>query len=126
MGKRGRAPVDLDIQQFESLCGLQCTEAEVCSFFGITEKTLAGWCDRTYGKKFSQVFREKRGIGKVSLRRTQWQLAKKSPAMAIWLGKQYLGQKENREEQVQEVADDGFLQALSGTAKDDWNEGGEI
>ena len=126
MGKRGRMPVDLDKRQFESLCGLQCTEAEICAFFGITEKTLAAWCNRTYGLKFSQVFREKRGIGKVSLRRTQWQLAKKSPAMAIWLGKQYLDQKENREEQEQGVADDGFLQALSGTAKDDWDEDGGV
>lgn len=126
MGKRGRQPVDLDRDTFEKLCGIQCTEEEICAVMGVTEKTLADWCRRTYGLKFSQVFREKRGGGKASLRRTQWQLAKKSPAMAIWLGKQYLGQRENPAEQAQAQADDGFLQALSNTAKEDWNEGGGV
>ena len=126
MGKRGRQPVDLDRETFEKLCGIQCTEEEICAVMGVTEKTLADWCRRTYGMKFSQIFREKRGGGKASLRRTQWQLAKKSPAMAIWLGKQYLGQRENPAEQTQAQADDGFLQALSNTAKEDWNEGGGV
>ena len=34
-------------------------------------------------------------MGKISLRRKQWQLAEKSASMAIWLGKQYLGQRDN-------------------------------
>ena len=126
MGKRGRQPVDLDRDTFEKLCGIQCTEEEICAVMGVTEKTLADWCRRTYDMKFSQIFREKRGGGKASLRRTQWQLAKKSPAMAIWLGKQYLGQRENPAEQAQAQADDGFMQALSTTAKEDWNEGGGV
>ena len=46
--------------------------------------------------------------------------------MAIWLGKQYLGQRDSFEDQPQGVADDGFLEALSETAKDDWNEGGGV
>lgn len=82
---------------FEKLCGLQCTEKEICDFFGVDDMTLARWCKRTYGKRFSEVFRMKRGAGKVSLRRTQWQLAEKSAAMAIFLGKQYLGQSDKQE-----------------------------
>ena len=31
----------------------------------------------------------------MSLRRKQWNLAKTNATMAIWLGKQYLGQKDN-------------------------------
>ena len=31
----------------------------------------------------------------MSLRRTQFKLAEKNPTMAIWLGKQYLGQRDN-------------------------------
>ena len=49
---------------------------------------------------FSEVFKEKRGLGKVSLRRNQWRLAEKSATMAIWLGKQYLGQKDQVEASV--------------------------
>ena len=35
--------------------------------------------------------------GKASLRRTQFRMAETSAAMAIWLGKQYLGQKDKSE-----------------------------
>ena len=88
----------IDQKNFESLCGLQCTQEEICSFFGVTDKTLNGWCKRTYGECFSDVFKKKRTSGKISLRRAQFQLAQKSAAMAIWLGKQYLDQKENNDE----------------------------
>lgn len=85
---------EIDQKQFENLCGLQCTLEEICGWFDITDKTLDSWCKRTYGKSFSEVFREKRGLGKISLRRSQWRLAEKNANMAIWLGKQYLGQRE--------------------------------
>lgn len=90
----GRRPKEIDQKQFENLCGLQCTYDEICSWFDVTDKTLNSWCKRTYGKNFSEVFREKRGRGKISLRRTQWELAKKNASMAIFLGKQYLGQSD--------------------------------
>lgn len=90
----GRRPKVIDQKQFENLCGLQCTYDEICSWFDVTDKTLNSWCKRTYGKNFSEVFREKRGRGKISLRRTQWELAKKNASMAIFLGKQYLGQSD--------------------------------
>lgn len=85
----------IDQKQFESLCGLQCTLEEVCGFFGVTDKTLDGWCKRTYGQSFSEVFKQKRGKGKISLRRAQFRLAEKNASMAIFLGKQYLGQRDS-------------------------------
>lgn len=90
----GRPRKEIDQNQFENLCGLQCTLEEICGWFDITDKTLDSWCKRTYGKSFSEVFREKRGLGKISLRRSQWRLAEKNANMAIWLGKQYLGQRD--------------------------------
>lgn len=92
--KVGRPRANIDRHQFESLCGLQCTQEEICNFFGITDKTLTRWCRETYGKRFSEVFREKRELGRVSLRRNQWKLAEKNATMAIFLGKNYLGQKD--------------------------------
>lgn len=79
---------------FEKLCALQCTEPEVCAFFDVTDKTLARWCKETYGRSFSEVFKEKRKLGHISLRRSQFKLAEKSAAMAIFLGKNWLGQKD--------------------------------
>lgn len=86
---------EIDQKQFENLCALQCTENEICDWFRVTDKTLSSWCKRTYGEGFSDVYRQKRGAGKISLRRSQFRLAEKSAAMAIWLGRQYLDQKEN-------------------------------
>ena len=100
-GKGGRPKKYIDKQLFEQLCGLQCTLEEMEAFFNCDHKTIARWCRETYeGKRFSQVFREKRQIGKISLRRKQLRLAERSAAMAIFLGKNYLGQKDEPEEAV--------------------------
>lgn len=101
---------EINQQQFENLCALQCTRDEVCGFFNVTDKTLDSWCNRTYGSGFSAVFKEKRVGGKISLRRSQFRLAEKNANMAIWLGKQYLDQKD---EQRMEIADDARIDALS-------------
>lgn len=83
---------EINKTEFEKLCGLQCTKEEICGWFDVTDKPLENWCRNEYGRGFSDVFAEKRGIGKISLRRAQFRLAEKSAAMAIFLGKNYLGQ----------------------------------
>lgn len=88
---------EIDQKDFESLCALQCTKEEICGFFDASDKTLENWCKRTYSEGFSEVFKKKRGKGKISLRRAQFRLAEKSASMAIWLGKQWLGQKDTVE-----------------------------
>ena len=93
----------IDKKQFENLCGLQCTLLEICDFFDVEDDTLNSWCKKTYGTTFSEVFKLKRGKGQISLRRMQWKLAEKNAAMAIFLGKQYLGQKDKIE-----YTDDGL------------------
>lgn len=87
----------IDKKQFENLCGLQCTLLEICDFFEVEDDTLNSWCKKTYGTTFSEVFKLKRGKGQISLRRMQWKLAEKNPSMAIFLGKNYLGQKDKIE-----------------------------
>lgn len=91
----GRPKKEIDKENFEKLCGLQCTEEEICSFLNVTDKTLTNWCRKTYKKSFSEIFKIKRGTGKIALRRSQFRLAETNPTMAIWLGKQYLGQSDN-------------------------------
>ena len=102
-GKAGRPRKEIDKREFEKLCMLQCTRAEICSWFNVSEPTLIDWCKRTYdGQDFLTVFNQKREGGKISLRRMQWQLAEKSPAMAIFLGKNMLGQTD-KVEQTQNI-----------------------
>lgn len=92
--KMGRPLKHIDKTDFEKLCLLQCTLDEIAGFFDCHEDTVQAWCKRTYGTTFSGIFKRKSAGGKVSLRRTQFKLAEKSPAMAIFLGKQYLGQRD--------------------------------
>ena len=105
---------EIDQKQFENLCGLQCTLEEICGWFDVTDKTLDSWCKRTYHASFSEVFKQKRGAGKISLRRSQWRLAEKNANMAIWLGKQYLGQKDQVEASlaVDMARDDALSESL--------------
>lgn len=107
---------EIEQKSFESLCSIQCTKEEICAFFDVTDKTLESWCKRTYKMGFSDVFSIKRGLGKISLRRAQWQLAQRNPTMAIWLGKQYLGQCDTPT--VNTAADDVREDALSKSLKE--------
>ena len=103
MAKMGRPRKEINKTEFEKLCFLQCTEREVCSWFDVSDETLNKWCKENYdGRTFLDVFKEKRENGLISLRRTQFQLAEKSPAMAIFLGKNLLGQTD-KVEQTQNI-----------------------
>lgn len=88
----GRPKVEIDKENFEKLCNLQCTLTEIAGFFKCSEDTIQNWCKKTYDNIFSVVYKKYSQNGKISLRRYQFDLAKKNATMAIWLGKQYLGQ----------------------------------
>lgn len=109
MAKTGRPRKEIDQKQFENLCGLQCTEEEICGWFDVTDKTLNNWCRRVYGVNFSEVFKQKRANGKISLRRSQFKLAENNANMAIWLGKQYLNQKDKPEDSIDTEDTDAFF-----------------
>jgi hypothetical protein len=91
---RPRKQDNIDKKTFEKLCFMQCTEVEIADYFEVSHDTISRWCLKTYKMTFEDVFNMKKAGGKISLRRSQWQLAEKNPTMAIWLGKQYLGQKD--------------------------------
>lgn len=107
MARTGRPPIKIDKKQFESLCGLFCTKEDIADFFDCSEDTIENWCKKTYkdenGKPmtFSAVYKSKKAKGKVSLRRYQFALAKKNATMAIFLGKQELGQRDVIEQQIE-------------------------
>ena len=92
-----RPKIEIDAKSFENLCGLQCTISEIADFFKCSEDTVERWCKRTYTEGFAEVFKKKSGRGKISIRRAQFRLAETNATMAIWLGKQYLGQGDDNE-----------------------------
>lgn len=99
---RGRPTKEFDKKQFIDLVGLGCTQEEICWWFRDENgkpaniDTLSRWCKRTFGQNFQEFYKNSGGMKfKISLRRNQIELSKKSAAMAIWLGKNYLNQTDN-------------------------------
>ena len=92
--RMGRPKIDIDIDQFEKLCNIQCTKEEIAGWFNCSEDTIENFCKKEYKETFSAVFKRHSGKGKVSLRRNQFKLSETNVTMAIFLGKQYLGQKD--------------------------------
>lgn len=109
MAKMGRPQKEIDQTQFEKLCGMMCTLVDIAGFFNCSEDTIERWCKRTYNETFAETFKKHSAMGKISLRRYQFELAKKSAAMAIFLGKNYLGQVDS---QQIEAKSDGQLADL--------------
>ncbi len=88
---RGRPPVEIDERLVVSLARIGCTLEEIASITGVSESTLK----RRAGNEIAKGQDEMR----TSLRRWQYLKAKDgNVAMLIWLGKQYLGQRERIDE----------------------------
>ena len=92
-GKPGRPSKvkGITAAQVEALARIGCTQVEIGEIHGVAHSQIS--------RHFAQPY--KRGIAKCkkSLRRKQIAVANKSkPAMLIWLGKQFLGQKEPKSE----------------------------
>lgn len=98
--KNGMHGANIDQKQFEGFCAILCTEEEICAFFSCSHDTLNRWCHDTYECTFEQIFKQKATLGKISIRRYQFKQAASNPTMAIWLGKQILGQTEKVEADV--------------------------
>lgn len=99
--KGGRPRVDIDWQQFDKLCNLQCTQIEIADWFDCSVDTIDRACKREKKKGFAEYYAQKRGKGRISLRRKQYEVAMAgNVSMLIWLGKQYLNQAD------QVIADD--------------------
>lgn len=128
MARTGRPKKVIEETLFESLCKIQCTETEICAVLECSEDTLNRWCKRTYKMTFAETYKNKSQHGKASLRRTQFKIAEKSAAMAIFLGKQYLGQRDEPERQTDgeiQENDDGFLTAMQQQAPEAWKDGAD-
>ena len=109
----GRPETPLDWEQFEKLCSLHCTQSEIASFLKVHVDTLRDRAEKHYGEPFSITYKKFLEQGKCSLRRDQRVLAKNNAAMAIWLGKQYLGQKDTQQEEFNSTSLEHFNALMS-------------
>jgi hypothetical protein len=97
VAKRGiKAPIDPN--ELERLAALHCTDEEIAAWFGISTRTVER---NRKDPAFAEIIARGRAKGKISLRRTQMRLAEQgNPALAIWLGKQLLGQTDHISHEV--------------------------
>ena len=102
----GRPKKEIDYISVEKLANIQCTQEEIANFLGLSVRTLQR------DEEFCRIYKKGQDNGKISLRRIQYKLAEKNPTMAIWLGKQYLKQRDNIE--VEHNAQNGILGDLIG------------
>lgn len=102
--KVGRPRAKIDAEQVEKLASMQCTYEEIASFFGVSKSTISD--------NFRTEITKGRSVGKISLRRNQFKLSETNATMAIWLGKQYLGQREPQNIEVNMNGFSCFIQKL--------------
>ena len=83
-----RPKIIIDYVTVERLASIMCTITEIAAILDISHDTLQR------DKRFCVLFKKGQETGKASLRRRQFAMSEKNPTMAIWLGKQYLEQKD--------------------------------
>ena len=91
-----REKIEFSLEQLEALCRLNCTHDEIAAYFNVSTKTV----QRRYNEEpdFANAVDRGKAHGRLSLRRKQIELVDGGNAtMAIWLGKQLLGQVDKQE-----------------------------
>jgi len=119
--KVGRPKINLNLEELERLSRLNCTMPEISAYFDIPLRTLE---DKfTNEVDVRKAIEKGRATGKLSLRRRQIQIMEETnnPTMAIWLGKQMLGQTD-KQEIVQDInIEDRKVLDISRLTDDDLN-----
>ena len=94
--KGGRPQRQVDWEQVNKLCLIQCTQQEIADILRCHVQTLESAAQRDHSISFTEYYKIHCAQGKASLRRQMFKSAMKgNPAMQIWLSKNYLGMKEN-------------------------------
>ena len=85
-----RPKAGIDTESIKKLAHLHCTFDEIASFCNVSTMTLQ--------RRFVHTIKRGREMGKISLRRTQFEKAiGGNVVMQIWLGKQHLDQRDKSE-----------------------------
>jgi hypothetical protein len=100
----------------QGLARIQCTQKEGAAVLGVHEGTFSAFLKAN--EQARDAWELGREAGKVSLRRMQWAAAEKSPQMLIWLGKQYLDQRDKLEQAVDAVVENVSRADVENAARD--------
>ncbi len=104
----GRPLKDIDPEQVKKLAAIQCTMIEMAHVLSCSVDTLEN--------RFSDIIKEGRSQGTMSLKRKQYEVAiSGNVSMLIWLGKQHLGQVEKQTVEISDEAGKEFEDQSSET-----------
>jgi hypothetical protein len=102
--KTGRPRKEVDWDKVDRMCAIHCTGEEQASILDMSYETLNTRCHEEKGMSFLEYFKQKSADGKMSLRRKQFTAAMDgNTTMLVWLGKNWLGQKDTAELDVKEL-----------------------
>jgi hypothetical protein len=94
----GRLKANIDWVIVDEHLKAQCNGVEIAGILGISPETLYRHCKEEHKVVFDVYSAQKKSEGKAVLRKAQFDSAKSgSVPMLIWLGKQYLEQKDKSE-----------------------------
>lgn len=94
----GRPRFEFDLKQVQALATIQCTDDELGAVLGCSTDTIGR--RKQEDPDFAEALKRGKEQGKVSLRRLQWKAAQNGNiTMLIWLGKQFLGQRDRMEQE---------------------------
>lgn len=99
--KQGLNEREIDLDQVIYWIGMQASCQEIAASFHVSTDTLVRRIKENFGMTFAELKERCDSPAKLSLRRFQFKLAEKNATMAIWLGKQWLGQRDN--ERIEET-----------------------
>lgn len=94
----GRPKAIIDWKKVEKYLQAQCDATGIAGLLGISVDTLYNRCKTDLNMDFSAYSAQKKSEGKELLRAKQYQSAMEGDkTLQIWLGKQYLSQKDKSE-----------------------------
>ena len=106
LDKGGRPNYEIDYKMLDKLCLIHCTGEECAAILEMDYDTLNNNLERDGHIGFTEYFKRKSAGGKASLRRKQISVALEgNPTMLIWMGKQQLNQRDNRDQVIDQVID---------------------
>lgn len=108
-----RPRIQIDEKQVEALAKIGCCGEEIAAVIGCSRDTIE--------RRFAAVVKRGHDSRNASLRRAQYEVAvkQKNATMLIWLGKQFLGQRDNIDAnvnlggsiEIRETDEEGILAA---------------
>lgn len=94
--KAGRTPTVIDETALYNMANIWCTYDEMALLLGVSKEMLQ--------RRFSDLIEKGRADGRKSLRRIQWEIARKgNVTMLVWLGKQELNQRDRHPDEASQV-----------------------